>query len=247
MTVLSVPIWDSDEQAEFTVNFVERCLALTSDPFLLVVVDNASPAKTTQNFLASLQDPRVRIIHNTENKGYAYAANQGIYYGMATGCEYGIILNNDIEILTPDWISTGFTNPLRSFDNCVLIGARLIDFNELTRFRMPPEPYADIVPYLEGWALGFHRNFVAQVGLFDENIFAWYEDVDLTLRAKYGGYLPIQSPAFEWNKNESWPRKSVLLHYYGRTGFRKLDFRQVSQKSREYFLQKWEITEPILK
>jgi len=48
------------------------------------------------------KDPSVTIIANTENRGYARAANQAIKMAIGRGAEYVIIANPDV-IFGPDY------------------------------------------------------------------------------------------------------------------------------------------------
>ena len=145
---------------------------------------------------------------------------------MDEGSRFFVNLNNDIMVRDTNWLEQ-IVSPLRE-DDRRLVGARMIDFNELTRFD------GHIEPYLEGWCLAFSRTFVEQLGVFDDDIFLWFEDVEICLRARRAGYEVMQSPAFEWDSHRAMPIKGPLLHLYGMTGFRRgLDFVGISAESKE--------------
>lgn len=80
-------VWN---QVEYTRLFVETLVAGTDVPFELILVDNGSTDGTPQ-YLASL--PFCRVIRNEQNRGAAYAWNQGIT--AATGTHI-CLCNNDI-------------------------------------------------------------------------------------------------------------------------------------------------------
>ncbi|MCW3050008.1 MAG: hypothetical protein JWO74_4292 [Solirubrobacterales bacterium] len=89
--------------------FTKLCLASvlehTPRPGLeVVVVDNAS-CDGTAAYLGALaaQAPRVRVLHNTRNRGFPAAANQGL---AAARGEALVLLNNDVVV--PD----GWLDPL---------------------------------------------------------------------------------------------------------------------------------------
>jgi hypothetical protein len=80
--------------------------------------------------------------------------------------------------------------------------------------------------YLAGCALLFSRRFLEDTGLFDERFFMYYEDSDLSLRARDAGYRLLLSPdAHVWHKvamssggsdspNERyWMARSSVLFY----------------------------------
>lgn len=227
-TTITIPVWDDEEQFHLTQNVVHQILTLTSGSFQLIVVDNASPFPETRKFLQELQkvEPNFRVICNEENRGYGRALNQGIGLGMDEGSRFFVHLNNDIVVRAMDWLEQ-IVAPLRENERR-LVGARMIDFNEATRFD------GGIEPYLEGWCMAFSRTFVEELGIFDDDIFLWFEDVSLTLKARRAGYEVMQCPAFEWNRHGALPVRGPLVHLYGMTGFRRgLDFVSISATSRE--------------
>lgn len=227
-TTIVVPVWDHEAQHQFTRQIVEQILFFTQGDFQLVVVDNASPYPETPRFLreAALADSRLHVITNEENRGYGPALNQGLRLGYEDGCDFFVCLNNDILIQDANWLDA-FIVPLQQ-NNRQLVGARMITFNPNCDFGQ------GIVPYVEGWALAFHRLFLEEVGYFDEEIWLWFEDVELSLRARKAGYEILQSPAFEWRNDRGLPIRGPLVHLYGCTAFRSgLDFETTSAHSKE--------------
>ena len=230
-TVIAVPIWDSDAQAEHTIAFISQMQEQVDGNWLVVIVDNASPSGYTRDFLDALGDPRFHVIRNETNLGYGTAANQGIRYGFEQGCEWGIVINNDVIFTRHDWIEYAFLQYLREHKDW-LMGARYIDFNLGTAY-----DGTNIVPYLEGWLLAFHKDLWESLSGFDEGVFVWHEDVELSLRAVKAGYTLKQSDAFVWT-SVSHCENPPVYHLYGRTGFAKLDFNAVSEVSRQYVIRK---------
>ncbi len=62
--------------------------------FVLYAVDNASRDASLE-LLSAWNDPRLRVIANTENRGVAGGNNQGIRAAIAEGCSSVLLLNND--------------------------------------------------------------------------------------------------------------------------------------------------------
>ena len=230
-TVISVPIWDSDEQTQHTLSFIGQMQEFVVGDWLVVIVDNASTSEYTHDFLDALEDSRFHVIRNETNLGYGVAANQGIQYGFECGCEWGIVINNDVIFTRGDWIEYAFLQYLREHKDW-LMGVRYIDFN----FGIAYDG-KNIVPYLEGWLFAFHKDLWVDLGGFDPNLWVWHEDVELCLRAVNAGYVLKQSPAFVWT-SVSHCENPPVYHLYGKTGFAKLDFRGVSEVSRQYVIQK---------
>lgn len=235
--VIAVPIYDREEQSYYTIQFIEQMCRIVTGNWFLVIIDNASTSPFTLGYLEQLEHPQIHVIRNETNLGYGAAANQGIAYGFDKGIEYGIVLNNDIEFDDPDWIENTFLKFLRD-DHNQLMGVRWIPDNLGTKF-------GDVwIPYLEGFALAFHKSVWDKLNGFDPNFIAYYEDVDICKRAMDLGIAVNQSPAFKWvpawglsvGMQTDW----TFRHISGRTGYTRddFDFRKVTAESREYLVRK---------
>lgn len=240
-TVISVPIYDRDPQAEYTLELIRQFQDFVTGDWLLVIVDNGSPSVITQEFLSYLDDPRIHIIHNETNRGYGTAANQGIAYGFDKGCEFGIVLNNDVIFNRHDWIEHSFVSHLREHPDW-LMGARYLPDNGLTDFG------TGMIPYLEGWCYAFGKALWLDLGGFDERFLAYFEDVDLCYRAVAKGYKLIPSPDFTWLPNGHLQSAICVAesihHIGGRTGYANIhefNYIQVTIDSARYFRNKWQL------
>ena len=80
---------------DYTKKFIKSLFEYTKD-FELIIVDNGSTDGTVE-YLETLDN--IKLIKNSENKGFSAGNNQGI--AMAEG-EYIGFLNNDI-LLYPNW------------------------------------------------------------------------------------------------------------------------------------------------
>jgi len=86
----------------FTRLCLESVLEHTkAPPFELIVVDNGS-IDGTSAYLERLveHDPRVRLLRNEENRGFAAGANQGLAAARGTVL---VLLNNDV-VVPPGWL-----------------------------------------------------------------------------------------------------------------------------------------------
>ncbi|MBN9617170.1 MAG: hypothetical protein BGO25_12265 [Acidobacteriales bacterium 59-55] len=63
--------------------------------FILFAVDNASTDDTLDQ-LETWNSQKLILIANAENRGVAAGNNQGIRSALAAGCEYVLLLNNDV-------------------------------------------------------------------------------------------------------------------------------------------------------
>jgi GT2 family glycosyltransferase len=170
--------------------------------FATLVVDNGSEDGTLDYLRAEWPD--VGVLALPSNVGFAAAVNRGI---SATRGDYVALLNNDVE-LDPDWLgelvaalddhreAASATPKLLGYhDRDVLDGAgdELSWSGVCTRrgYRRPDVGQYDIPEQVFsacGGAALYRRSAFDRIGPFDEDFFAYLEDVDWGFRARLAGY-----------------------------------------------------------
>lgn len=168
------------------------------------VVDNGSRDGSVEWLRA--QHPYVRVLENPENLGFATPNNQAAR--LATGT-YLALLNNDMR-LSPDWVSRMVARMEAAPPDLACLGSRILNwdgtrvdfiggtiaFNGMGRqpaFQLAvdsPEgtAFPDELPFACGGAMLIRRDTFLEVGGFDEDYFAYFEDVDLGWRLWVLGY-----------------------------------------------------------
>jgi hypothetical protein len=185
--------------------FLETCLGSifrqTFTSFQVIVVDNGS----ADGSVAFLQDrfPAVKVIVLQENTGFSAAVNRGIAAGH---CPLVFLLNNDTE-LAPDCLAelvraagahgdAFFAPKMLSFrEREILDGAGEGYLRGGVGYRLgtlerDSEVYSrprQVFGACGGAAL-YRRVMLERIGLFDEDFFAYLEDVDLNFRANRAGF-----------------------------------------------------------
>ncbi|HEX3872627.1 MAG TPA: glycosyltransferase family 2 protein, partial [Solirubrobacteraceae bacterium] len=179
------------------------------DSFTIVIVDNGSSDGTAEH----VRDrwPDVDLIEIPENVGVAAALNRGV---AAAPGEYIALLNNDLE-LEPDWLGE-LVGALDRHPGAASATGKLLNFHrrdefdaagDLMRWSGAPdqrghgepdrgqydEPAAVFSP-CAGAAL-YRRSALTEVGPFDEDFFAYMEDIDWGFRAQLAGYASRYEPA----------------------------------------------------
>ncbi|HEV3479800.1 MAG TPA: glycosyltransferase family 2 protein [Gaiellaceae bacterium] len=173
------------------------CLrSLEGEDVDVIVVDNASEDGTAEAVTGA------EVIRNERNLGYAGGMNVGIRRALALGADAVLLLNNDVEVEPgaihalaaaaegagavcpvvvfghdPDrvWYSGANFNPRRGYN-----GRQLTDWIDT--------PTA--TDRICGAAVLIPRTALEAVGTFDEDLFAYAEDADWSLRARKLG-LPL--------------------------------------------------------
>ncbi len=171
----------------------------------VVVVDNGS----RQSPRASIEGahPTVDVIENARNLGYAGGNNVGIRHALAQGAEFVWVLNNDTTV-EPDSLRNLVETALRH-PQAAAVGGKVLRADRpdilwmawgrvtwrqsliaLDGRNQPDRGRYDVeraVPWLPGCSILFRAEALRQVGLFDEEFFAYHEDVEWAARAHEAG------------------------------------------------------------
>lgn len=228
----------------FTIAAVKDLLRLPND-YEIVVVDNASDDSTSEemlNLVAARSDENAQLVYITcpRNLGFGRANNKG--YKHSNG-EYVIFLNNDIRIegRHNDWPSIMLEWARKEYLVGTQGGLLDKDFNFVKEgFGLDQSKYW----YISGWCLcGSRKNFDKLIlnhysndqtdeicegkawGPWNEMFFAYFEDGDLTWRAKE---LGIQ-----------FKEVHVPIRHFGRMTGKKMGLNHMYRKSQRVFRTIW--------
>jgi len=166
----------------------------------IVVVDNASSRPL--GFLSE-RYPRVRILRNEQNLGFVGACNQG---AEASSGELALFLNDDT--LVEPGACRSLVDALAEHPTWGACQAKLLLMDDPTRLDtagsfltttgflvhrgayQPETDYvdSDVVFAAKGAALIVRRRALAEVGVFDPDFFAYFEDSDLCWRLWLAGW-----------------------------------------------------------
>ena len=186
--------------------------------FEVIVLDNGSPENDVK-ILSEYKMKNYRFINNKKNLGFAGGCNNGIELVLKERkCKYIYLLNNDTEV-DKEFLSESVIVAEKSgkigivaskslyFDNREIIenaGHLMLNSgDEYSRGRGEPSArYNERTELLSACAAGIllRSDMVREIGLFDEEFFLIYEDVDLTFRAVVMGWKCIYLP------------KSIIYH-----------------------------------
>lgn len=207
-------------------HFIGACLdslrVQTFKDFEVIVVENGS----VDGSLEFIQEnyPEVTILAQPKNLGFAGGVNQGIRRSRA---KYVALFNND-AIADKNWL-TELVNVLESDKNIAAVTSKILqlknskdrvnidstgDFMTIWGIPFPrgrdevDQGQYDTVEEVFGACGGsvlYRRSLFDEIGFFDEDFFAYYEDVDISFRARLAGYKIFYQP------------KSIVYHKVGGT------------------------------
>lgn len=225
-------------------NYLQDCLTSLlegSEVPAIIVVDNGSADESAA--MVKERFPMVKLIALPENRGFSAAVNIGI---REAGTEYVFLLNNDTVVLkdTIEELEAAMERHPKAFSVAVKMlqmkNPELIDSagdfycasgwafaRGKDRKNEAFSKETSVFSACAGAAL-YRKAVFEKIGDFDENHFAYLEDIDVGYRAKIYGYRNYYAPA------------SVVLHAgSGSSGSRHNKFKvDLSSRNSIYLIYK---------
>lgn len=196
-----------------------ECLASlqkqTYQNYLIYLVDNASAADNQTALKETFQNnPKVKLIFNEENIGFARGNNQILAEHILPNSDftYAVLLNNDTTV-EADWLEN-LVNTAKE-KKADLIACKMVDYYE--REKMDNAGHlmlntGEIIPVGHGESVQLHKELVENIGpcagavlystkmlrdigIFDSHFTTGYEDAELGLRAVVAGYKSYFDPS----------------------------------------------------
>jgi GT2 family glycosyltransferase len=194
----------------------------------VILVDNGS---TDESVVLTRRDfPNVKVIELGRNLGLTGAINRGIEH--ATG-QIIVPLNNDTEV-TPGW-AQALVEALEAHPEAGIAASKMLLFDQRDRIHSAGDGFGtDGIPINRGvWqrdegqfdhdtyifggcggAVAYRRAMLNDIGLFDEDLFMYLEDVDLNWRAQLAGYRAVFAPQAVVYHRLSATGGGVIASYY---------------------------------
>ena len=175
----------------------------------VIIVDNGSNDASLDYLKSRTFNFPLVLIENNENLGFAPAVNQGIKKAKN---DLIFSINNDTEVMKGsikalmDLITSAddifsVQAKMLQYDNKELVDDVGDEYNLLAWTKKTGENHLsseyvevrDIFSSCAGAAM-YKKSILDEIGLFDDNFFAYMEDVDLAIRSKIHGYRNLLCP-----------------------------------------------------
>ena len=205
-TTVIIPNYNGKEYLRQCLLSLAKCQPAD---FHTIVVDNGSTDGSVE--LLKEEFPQIEAILLPENTGFAPAVNRGL---EQTKTSFALLLNNDTTV-EPDFVKR-MEEALLKRENAFSISAKMLMMQDHTLLDGAGDLYCAL-----GWAFAlgkgkrafqyytkparifsscggaviYRMDILNEIGLFDENHFAYLEDVDIGYRAKIHGYENFYEPS----------------------------------------------------
>lgn len=177
----------------------------------VICVDNASPDGTAR--LVRERHPEVTLVETGANLGFAGGNDAGIRLALERGADFVYLLNPDTEVdpgFLREAVAVAEGRPDAGAVQSLLLLAsdpglvntagneiHFLGFGYCGRFRqpaaaVPPEPRE--VAFGSGAATLYRAAALREVGLLDEVLFLYHEDLDLGWRLRLAGWRNLVAP-----------------------------------------------------
>ncbi|GFE60329.1 glycosyltransferase family 2 protein [Geobacter sp. AOG2] len=203
--------------------YLKECLdsleAQSFRDFETILVDNGSTDGSADHVRSEY--PWVRLLELPENAGFAEGNNRGL--ALARG-DYIVTLNNDTKV-DPGFLAE-LVRAVEGDGRVGMVAARMRNFYRPERIDAAglkigtnglgynigygeiDDGRYDGVPLFGpcGGAALYRRELLDEVGFFDADFFAYYEDFDLAWRARLAGWKALAAP------------RALVYHVHSATG-----------------------------
>lgn len=226
------------------------------DGLEIIIVNNQSDDLDSKQYLSDLPQLAMSWGINTLqvmdfDQPFNYSAINNAAVKRSTG-DVLCFLNNDVEIITPDWLQQMITETTKDDTGCagallhytndtvqhagVVLGMGTIAghaYVGLTRAQVEDHPYFQtrrLCTAVTGACLAIQRAQFDAIGGFDEALAVAFNDVDLCLKARRSGFKNVLLPSVELYHHESLSR--------GR-GVKTSEAKASHQREIQFMTDKW--------
>lgn len=176
-----------------------------------IVVDNGSTDESKELLYAKY--PEVKVIPLPFNTGFTGGVNAGLGYAADNNHDFSALLNND-AVADKNWLEN-LVKAMQAKPEVGIVTSKIIndtgEYLDSTGdlFTIWGLPYprgrreANTAKYdnqreifgASGGASLYRHKMLAEIGFFDDDFFAYYEDIDISFRAQLAGWKVFYEPS----------------------------------------------------
>jgi GT2 family glycosyltransferase len=201
-----VPNWNGADRIRACLDSLSK----QTQKHQAVIVDNGSIDNSVE--IIEKEYPKTFLVRHTKNKGFTGGVNAGIKYSINQGGKYIALLNND-AVADKNWLKN-LIDTMEANSKAGIATSKICD-NKKSHMDSTGDTYTIWgLPYPRGRGEPFSSNYdndtmvfaasggasmyrvkmLNEIGLFDQDFFAYYEDVDISFRAQLAGWKVMYIP-----------------------------------------------------
>lgn len=244
MFSIVIPHWNNQSLLSECLDSLISNLKFSNFQNEIIIVDNGS-TDGSREYLEQLKAKsyQLKAIFNNRNLGFAKAVNQGI---EAASNDWVVVMNNDLK-LDKNWfleIKKGINicknndkigslfGKVLNWEGTKIESTGLIYWIKGKAFNRGNGEPADTDKYNapefifgpSASVAAYYKPMIMEIGLFDEDFFAYEEDVDLALKMHAAGWKAFYQPT------------AISYHRGGETSKKMANFRQRMDAKNWWFI-----------
>lgn len=192
----------------------------------VLIVDNASTAETYRD-LESIKDSRVHLLRSAQNLGFTGGVNYALKYALEkfSDIPYFFLLNPDafsshnllqnlVEILEAHPDAACVSPQILTLNGSPWYSGAHIDYVQgkvSTSLNIQTDKVAKLyeIDVFSGCAALFDMRKVVEAGMFNESLFMYYDEADLSIRLKKLGYKILYTPLCKLLHDASYTTRKI--------------------------------------
>lgn len=214
-----IPNKDQIETLDQCLKSVEKS---TYKNYEIIIVENNSEKDETFAYYKRIQSDRVKVIYWPDEFNYSAINNFGVRHAKG---DYLLLLNNDVEVITPEWIEEMLANCQRKDVGVVgaklyypddtiqhagivigiggVAGAVFVDMPRIYTGYLHKASIQQDLSAVTAACMMVKRSLYEELGGLEEKLKVAFNDVDFCLRVRDRGYLVVYNPNVELYHYES--------------------------------------------
>ena len=242
---------------EDTIECIKSVKNISYPNFEIILVDNGSKDNSIETIKEIYKD--INSIENKKNLGFAEGNNVGIRFALNNDAEYIWLLNND-TIVHPDAL-TAMVDVGERIPESGILGSKIYYYDKpdfiwfagatidwkravslhtgINQKDCPQYGVLSEVDRITGCSMVVKRKLCERIGLMDEKLFLYVEEVDWCVRARNAGYKIFYVPdskVYHKISSSTGEDFSVVYNYFNTRNFLYVIQKNMSFPLREYYL-----------